>query len=225
MIIWHENLEKEAIEISKTLNDVYGFKTQLINKNMDDLFTAIPEFDGFRPESTANLATALEKFNGKAILILTNRDLYCEKNSKDDDWIFGFCDTNLMAVSNARMKRYDNQPSQEMTVTLDLYLKRLKALSIHEIGHDIVKANHYKEAVWVNTRTNYRLNLGPHCTDNSCVMYEIVDINAPFKEEGYLQLGDEEKYDAGLDDVLERIYSQWFCKKCLDAIVIGEKYK
>jgi predicted Zn-dependent protease len=225
MIIWHENLEKEAIEISKTLNDVYGFKTQLINKNMDDLFTAIPEFDGFRPESTANLATALEKFNGKAILILTNRDLYFEKNSKDNDWIFGFCDANLMAVSNARMKRYDNQPSQEIVVPLDLYLKRLKALSIHEIGHDVVKANHYQEAVWVNTRINYRLKLGLHCTDNSCVMYEIVDITAPFKEEGYLQLGDEEKYDAGLDDVLERIYSQWFCKKCLDAIVIGKKYE
>jgi hypothetical protein len=56
-------------------------------------------------------------------------------------------------------------------------------------------------------------------------MYETIDIKAPPKEEGYMRLGDNKKYDAGLDDVLERIYPKWFCRKCLAAISIDEKYK
>ena len=94
-----------------------------------------------------------------------------------------------------------------------------------KLATELLQAKHYKMAAWVSKRTNVPLVLGDHCTDNACVMYEIVDINAPPKEEGYMLLGDEEKYDAGLDDVLTRIYSQWFCRKCLDAIVIDEKYK
>ncbi|MGD0551763.1 MAG: hypothetical protein ABSB25_03845 [Sedimentisphaerales bacterium] len=234
MIILHEKLEKEAIEISKSLNDVYGFDTQLIDINMDGLFTAIPEFNGFHAGLTENLKTALEKFNGRAVLILTNRDLYHQKNYKDEDWIFGVNHSepyeHISVVSNARMKRCDDSRlSQEIVVPFERYIKRLKALSIHEIGHDVAKkASHYQQAKWVNIPKKYELPLGLHCTDNSCVMYEVVDINSPSKEEGYLQLGDEKKYDAGLDDVLERIHSQWFCKKCLDAIGIGgigEKYK
>ena len=233
MIILHENLEKEAIVISKTLNEVYGFEAQLVDKNMDGLFTAIPEFNGFHSELTVDLVTALKKFNGKAVLILTNRDLYIRKDSKDDDWVFGVNHlepyAHISVVSNARMKRCnDSRLSQEIEVPFECYIKRLKAFSIHEIGHDVVveaKASHYRQAKWVNIRKKSELPLGLHCTDNSCVMYEVVDINAPSKEEGYMQLGDEKKYDAGLNGVLGRIQRKWFCKKCLDAIEIGKKYK
>jgi predicted Zn-dependent protease len=229
MIILHENLEKEAVEISKTLSEVYGFQTNLIIENIDSLFKAIPEFNGFfLPQE--NLITFSEKFNKKAVLILTDRDLYYQKNDKDEDWVFGLWHpTNISIVSNARMKRYDSHPSQKIEVHFDLYIKRLKGLSIHEIGHGVVNPDYqkdnYKEAKWVNTRKNHKLSLGLHCTDNSCVMYETVDIKSPPKEEGCLQLGKEKKYDAGLDDVLERIYPKWFCRKCLDAILVDEKYK
>ena len=88
MILLHENLEKEAIEISKTLSEVYGFQTNLIIENIDSLFEAIPEFNGFLlPQE--NLSTFSEKINKKAVLILTDRDLYYQKNDKDEDWVFG----------------------------------------------------------------------------------------------------------------------------------------
>jgi predicted Zn-dependent protease len=232
MILLHENLDKEVIEISKTLSEVYGFNSQIINKNLDGLFTPIPKFDGFKSELTAEkLESVSTEFNGKAVLILTKRDLYSKEDDRNEDWVFGVNHiepyAHISVVSNARIKRYDNQLSQEIEVPFDLYIKRLKALSIHEIGHDVVKANHYREAFWVNTyKKDYKpLPLEKHCIDNSCVMYATVDIKAPSKEEGYMRLGSEKKYDAGLDDVLERIYPKWFCGKCLEAILIDEKYK
>jgi predicted Zn-dependent protease len=230
MIILYKNLEKEAIEISKTLSKVYGFNSQTTYKNLDGLFT--PMFDGFKSELTAEkLESVSTEFNGKAVLILTKRDLYSKEDDRNEDWVFGLNQeepySHISVVSNARIKRYDNQLSQEIEVPFDLYIKRLKALSVHEIGHDVVKASHYQQAKWINIRKkNYEpQRLGEHCIDNSCVMYATVDIKAPPKEEGCLQLGGEKKYDAGLDDVLGRIYPKWFCCKCLEAILIDEKYK
>jgi hypothetical protein len=40
-----------------------------------------------------------------------------------------------------------------------------------------------------------------------------------------MQLGNEKKYDAGLDDVLERINPKWFCDKCISSININESYQ
>ena len=114
-----------------------------------------------------------------------------EGNSEQDDWIFGFHAGNLMVVSSARMKGPDNKPRDRLEVPEELYLARVVFTGIHEIGHDVVKAGHYLPAVWINARTGHRLEMGPHCTDNGCVMYEVVDIVAPPPEEGYMLLGDK----------------------------------
>ena len=166
-----------------------------------------------------------EPFQGKALLVLTPRDIYAGTISKNDDWILGYHTGNLSVVSTARIKRKDNQPSDNLEIPLDLYLKRLNIMNIHEIGHGAVEGRHFKQAKWVNIQTGHELDLGPHCTDNTCVMYEIVDIMAPPKSEGHMLLGDEKKFDAGLDDVIARLNPRWLCDKCCSSIRIDEKYK
>ena len=125
------------------------------------------------------------------------------------------------------MKRFDSEPSEKIEVDFDLYIKRLEALCIHEIGHDVVRerAQHYQEAVWINAKTGHRLGLGLHCTDNKCVMYEVVDINAPPAEQGYMQLGEDKKYDAGLDEVIARLHDGGLCTRCKEAVRVDERYK
>jgi len=222
MIIIYENLEKEAQEIDGELKKVYGFESSLFSESLEGMFSSIREFNGYR----VIFSKASELLKGKAGLILTTRDIYIDNRSKNDDWVFGVQREAISIVSNARMKRFDSEPSDRLKINYELYMKRLKTLAIHEIGHDVVKAAHLKPAKWVNVKNNnYELDLGEHCTDNSCVMYEIVDIKSPPQNEGYIQLGDEKRYDAGLDELIERLYPNWFCQRCKSALKIGNNYR
>lgn len=222
MIIIHENLPKEAARIAERLKELYGFSSQLIDRNLDEAFFLIPEFNGFLPAK--GLMALLKEHENKKVLVLTPRDLYADAVSKEDDWVFGGCFGDLMITSTARMKCHDNKPSEVLQVPEELYMKRLGITAVHEIGHDVVHAAHYQEASWVNVKIGYTLPLGPHCTDNSCVMYQVVDIRAPPADEGHMLLGTEKRYDAGLDNVIERLYSSWFCDRCRTAIKIDDKY-
>jgi len=224
MIIVHEDMQREAEVLAKELRGVYGFESKLIGRDLSGAFMDLSQFGGFFG-SSSRIRGFLPEFDDRKMMVVTNRDVYAGTVSKDDDWIFGFCGNGLTLVSGARMKRLDNLPSQTLEVPEGLYFKRLETLAIHEVGHDVVDANHHKLAHWVNARTGHRLWLGPHCDDNTCVMYEVVDIRAPPEEEGHLLLGDEKKYDAGLDDVLERIRPDWFCGRCRDAIKVDEVYR
>ena len=116
-----------------------------------------------------------------------------------------------MVVSTARLKGKES-------VSQEHYLRRVELIAVHEVGHDLIQASHYRNTTWVNTGTGYRFSLGPHCTDNQCGMYEIVDIKAPPASEGYLRLGRERRYDAGLDDVLERMHPDFLCGRCSSSI-------
>lgn len=224
MIIVHENLIKEASRIAERLRDVYGFDSKLVDRDLTLAFTQIPEFDGFA-ESSQQLREFLSDYGDKKVLIITPKDIYADKVSQDDDWVFGFWSWNITLASTARMKRLDNKPSSTLEIPEEQYMKRLELLAIHEIGHDVVRGPHFQTAKWVNDKTGHELWLGPHCTDNKCVMYEVVDIRAPPKEEGHMRLGDEKRYDAGLDDVLGRLYPGWFCDRCKPLIKIDEGYR
>lgn len=228
MRILHEGLPEEASVVAQALKDVFGIETDISEDSFDGVFAPIPEFDGFDYsyyEVISAISSRGINASKQAVLVLTPRDLYMDKQSKDDDWIFGYAIRGLSLVTNARMKRYDNSPSDSLEVPPELYHKRIAVLAVHEVGHDVAKAPHHKFASWVNSKTGHSLNLGPHCTDNGCAMYEIVDIKAPPESEGYMLLGEEKRYDAGLDDVLERLKPGWFCGQCRSAIRIDEKYK
>ncbi|HXQ20404.1 MAG TPA: hypothetical protein VN812_01935 [Candidatus Acidoferrales bacterium] len=99
-------------------------------------------------------------------------------------------------------------------------------MTIHELGHDLVKeAPHHQEATWVNVRNGTSIPLTPHCDDNACAMYEVVDVTAPPKSEGYLKLGNKCLYDAGLDEHVGRLRADWFCTRCRDHIVVADSYR
>lgn len=233
MIILHENMQEEAENTANVLKQIYGLESKLMNENLDRLFKelVIPEFNGYSPGNwnIINYANSL----GKAVLILTPRDLYADNKSKEDDWVFGSMWTPeslkreqcVGIVSSARMKRDDNQASSEIQVPKPLYLKRLATTGVHEIGHDVVNSPHLKQAALVNAQTGYSLPLGPHCDDNGCVMYEIIDIKTPSKEDSYLLLGDEKRFDAGLDELIARMHPNWLCDRCRQHIVIDDKYQ
>jgi predicted Zn-dependent protease len=217
-------MQREAEVLAEELEKVYGFRSRLTYRDLSEAFMEVPQFDGFFG-SSARIRGILPELNDKKVMVINNRDVYAGAKSKDDDWIFGFCGNGVTLVSAARMKRWDNLPSEVLEVQEKHYLDRLKVLAIHEVGHDVVEADHHELAYWVNARTGHRLWLGPHCNNNTCVMYEVVDIRAPPSEEGYLLLGKDERYDAGLDDVLERIRPDWFCEPCKNSIRIGEGYR
>lgn len=224
MIIAHENLQQEAEHLVTTLNQVYGFSSSLINCNFDRVFTPHPVWPGFLESSQRMSAEIANTFPGEKVLVVTPRDIYAGAVSQENEWVLGYQHNNFSLISTARIKGTDNKPRNSLEVPLDKYLKRIVTMTIHEIGHEVAKAEHHQMAKWVTTNERYSLPLGPHCTDNRCVMYEVVDIKTPPREEGFMLLGDERRYDAGLDEHIERIYSAWFCPKCKAAIKIPEEY-
>ncbi|MFH1649872.1 MAG: hypothetical protein ABIA93_04950 [Candidatus Woesearchaeota archaeon] len=223
MIIVHEGLGEEASRLARTFREVYGLDSQLIDRDLEGAFVKVSELEGFWAYDYY-LEKALKEFGNKKVMVITPRDIYAG-TSKDDDWIFGYCADKATLVSTARMKGQDSRPRTTLEVPNEKYMRRLEAVAVHEIGHKVVRSPHLEMATWVNDRTGHELTLGPHCTDNTCVLYEIVDIRAPPKEEGHMRLGSKKKYDAGLDDVLERMVPTWFCETCLPTIQIDETYK
>lgn len=221
MIIVHENLQKEASIVAGTIKQVYGLESKIVNKSLGEDFSKIQNLDGYW---ASNLNNLLEFLNGKAALVVTSRDLYMGPD-KNDDWVFGYNTGKTSIVSTARMKRVDNEPSQLLEVPEELYLNRFNVMSVHEIGHSVVRGEHFQMAKWINGQTGHELELGPHCVDNRCSMYEVVDIRAPHPDQGYMLLGKEKKFDAGLDDLITRLVPRWICDRCYSSIKIDERYK
>lgn len=142
-------------------------------------------------------------------LFLVPEELYLfDKDcDEDEDWAFGYAEGKHAFVSVLRLHAR----------TQKQYRQRLLAIALHEIGHTFSPSpDHYQTAYWVNAEGHQQW-LGQHCTNPRCIMYEVVDLFSPKKNEGYLKLGKEKRYDAGLDDLIERRYKKWFCKECQES--------
>ncbi|MCF7872403.1 hypothetical protein K9L97_05205 [Candidatus Woesearchaeota archaeon] len=202
------------------IKKVFGIPIEIEEKNLDEIFQKTTKFEGYQ-DSALNLKEIIDE--EKNTMIITDKDIFIDEEDYNQSWILGYQLDNLTVVSTARIKRYDNKPSKKLTVPYNKFLKRLNSIVIHEIGHDVVTGNHLKEAFWI-THDGYKMELGPHCTDNKCVMYEIVDITIPPKEEGFMLLGKEKKYDTGMDEKLKKQYPEYFCKKCSESIKIGKEF-
>lgn len=225
MILLHEGMGDEATHLKRVIEQVFPIPVLLLEDNLDRFFISLPKVEGFFYLPRKELL--LQEFPGIAVLFLTPRDLYGGDQSKDDEWVFGATPFagHYSVVATARLMGNDNSPRSSLNINPDLYLRRLSFVAIHELAHDLIKPPHYQDAVWVNVRNGTSMPLGPHCVDHSCVMYEVVDVTAPPKDEGYLQLGNARFYDAGMDEHLRRLREDWFCSRCRDHIVIVDEYR
>jgi len=227
MLILHEILDNDARHIADLISDVYKIPAELHKEDLSSWFKPLKKFNGYWYSPEIISKKIKKEVPDKAVIILTDRDLYYGNKSADDEWIFGYCheDKHFQVLSNARMKGKDSRPGHELLVSYNTYMKRFDNMVIHEIGHDVIQRQHMKNAYWVNASTGIKYPLGPHCTDNKCVMYEVVEIITPPASSGYMLLGREKKFDAGLDDHIQRVYDDWFCDTCKKSMKISEEYR
>lgn len=214
---------EDAERLKDSIENVFGISVRLLEDSLEKFFITIPEFEGYYWGPKKDLLA--QAFCNTAVLLLTVGDIYGGYDSKDDEWAFGSNDEQFSVVATARLMGPDNRPRSSLGIEKDLYMRRLSLLTIHELGHDLVKAPHHQDAAWVNVRNGTSMLLGPHCDDNTCAMYELVDITAPPRDEGYPQLGDKCLYDAGMDEHLARLRPDWFCSRCRAHIVIPDSYQ
>lgn len=232
MLIFHENLGMEAEESAKKVRDVYGIRSRIENaeERFPEVFDQVPGIEAYLETDEEKAIRSFPEIKRVPALLLVSKDLYVRPEGKidfDEDWFFGESDGNLIYTSVARIKTFDGTPSKKIQVPLDVYLLRLHSINIHEVGHEFVQnPKHYKEAWSVNAETGEKImELGTRCTDPKCIMYEAIDLKTPKPEENYLLLGDEKRFDAGMDEQNARLYKDWFCKPCKKAIKISEKYQ
>jgi predicted Zn-dependent protease len=229
MIILHENLYSEALHIAEVIEKSLSIKSSLKSEDLSFLFKPITKFDGFWHSCDEISKHFYTDTNGKRIIVLTPRDIYYCDESKEDNYCFAYEQDNSpktsIVISTARLKGEDDKPRPELKVAQELYLKRLAVLALHEIGHDIVKSTHLKEDVWVNAETGYSIAMGLHCPNNRCALYQVSDVQTPDPKKGYIRVGSENRFDTGLDDLISRLASDFFCEDCRRNIQIDEKYR
>ncbi len=228
MILLHERMHSEATHLKGLIEEVFAIPVRVLEDSLERVFVPLPEFEGY--SCVPKLALLAEEFPETAVFLLTQRDLYLDDKSMDDDWVFGanFGPNfgQFSVVTTARIMGRDNKPRRSLIINKELYLGRLSLMTIHELAHDLVsEALHHQDASWVNVRNGRAMPLGRHCDDNSCAMYEVVDITAPPKDEGYLKLGNKCLYDAGLDEHIGRLRTDWLCSRCRGHIVVGQSYR
>lgn len=240
MIIVHENLEREANAVAEALGHHFNINSTIRNEEHPELFRKI-DLEGFIGDCYATHLVRLQEYlnslGNHAAMLITSRDFYHDYvKSQKDDWVLGSNYGLMNFASVARLRGKNGNPSQKIEVPIEKYLRRVNALCLHEVGHDIVdsrQAKHMKMASWAPI-DGEALPLGMHCTDNRCLMYEVVDVKTPPREEGCLTLADkmpdgtfgntEERYDAGLDECIDRQYDTLLCGRCRDCVNIGKEY-
>ena len=224
MILIHENLSREAEYSANSLERVYPLKVTIREENLDGLLIPIPEFDGFL-DSPKKLKEKFSWAKKKAVMILTGRDLYGWRKNKDEDWVFGNNEDGFNIISTARLKKEDSSPSSQLEVPFEKYIRRLESIVIHEVGHDLIgpQSKHFVDTYLINARGKSQ-DLGEHCPNNRCVMYQSIDIKSPSPEIEYMMIGKEKRFDGGLDEALEIMYNNWFCDLCRSAIKMDERY-
>lgn len=222
MILIHESMPLEAAHVARIANEVFGIGCDSRDERRDDLFPPISN-SGWNGSHAIDVMNQLQAaFRGQAVIALTRRDLYdfAVDRSPDDVWMFGMTRWWQFhsVVSTARLRGFDSNPEPKALVPDDHFRRRLSLLAVHEIGHALTaEAKHHRESAAVNARTNARDELGGHCDDPACVMYPTVDVKAPSPDRGYMEFDGpaERRFDAGLDDQLERLRADWFCGRCL----------
>ena len=88
MIIVHEGLPKEAKRISRTLNQVYGLRSQIVCSDLCSAFVPIPRFNGFKTSGQRLSKYVAREYDSKKYVVVTPRDIYFATKRQDDDWIF-----------------------------------------------------------------------------------------------------------------------------------------
>jgi hypothetical protein len=192
LLIVHEHLLTEAQHIQQVLK-TFGVASTIVERSLDDAYSKGKTVSGFLRKS--------QQFHQKAVgsnraVVLTQRDVFASEHA--DSWVFGYNRGEMFVAVTARLQG-------------KAYLDRIAFVVLHEIAHEAVKSRHLKEAVWMGQ--GFQQKLGKHCTDSKCSLYEIVDLKEP--TDGYLLLGREQRFDAGLDGLMKRRYKEFFCKKCL----------
>ncbi|MEI7719365.1 MAG: hypothetical protein WCI72_05835 [archaeon] len=229
MLILHEDLHSEAMHIAKVLEETLQIEPQLQSQDLSFLFKPLRKFKGFwhSCEEISEHFQAGKKED--VVMVLTPKDIYFGDKSKEDDFCFAYVQNDAqktsIVISTARLKGEDGSPRTKLEVPQESYHKRLAVISLHEIGHDIIRGNHLQEAVWVNAETRYEISTGLHCPNNSCVLYQVGDVKTPDPKNGYIRVGNENRFDTGLDDLISRLKPEFFCADCKKSMRIYRRYK
>ena len=203
MIIYHEDLEREAEEIAKSANkvfsecEVFSERPEIENRELSTLFDPIERFpDGFAFRTLQKGSRKLRPPLNEATIemVVTPRDiydpsiknaedaLYYAENKSSEKW------GSKIVVSVARLKSEDGSVSEGLEVPESHYLKRVAFWGVHELGHDLIDEDEadFKDVYAVNAKTGRKYSYGPHCPDNRCVMYEAIRIKTPDPAERFM---------------------------------------
>ena len=217
--VLHHSLPDEAEIASRCISRVFGRPVETQENDTDRFFEKV-EGTACAGYSYGRAWEILGKEHpDEIVLVLTERDLVDASRPEDPEaWLFGCTRLQHSVLSLARLRTVDGRPASPRADPTR-YAARVAVMAAHEIGHVVLRdARHYWPAYCVVVkRRDDPDSLGDHCDDNTCVMYEVIDIPTPPPEESYLELQGHAspiRTDAGLDAHVDRMGTPRLCAQC-----------
>jgi predicted Zn-dependent protease len=221
VLLIHQSLPQEAEVARRSICEVLGVPVVIEEQDTDRF---LDEVHGAACAGhSCNRAwevLAKERAN-ETVLVLTSHDIMDAARWDDPEaWYFG--GTHLTqphsVLSVARLRTGDGRPASP-PADPERYASRVAVMAVHEVGHVAFRdAPHYFPAYCVvASRRDDPDSLGTHCDDNTCVMYEVIDIPTPPPDDSYLELRGHAspiRTDAGLDDHIARMGAPRICSRC-----------
>lgn len=225
--VLHHSLPDEAEVARRHISRVLGSPVEIQEQDTDGFFGEVhgAACAGYSYGRAWEIL-AKERPN-ETVLVLTTRDLVDASRPEDPEaWLFGCTVLTHSVLSVARLRTVDGRPTSARADPTR-YAGRVAVMAVHEVGHVVFRgARHYWPAFCVVVkRRDDPDSLGDHCDDNTCVMYEVIDIRTPPVGESYLELRGNAlpiRTDAGLDEHMERMGVPHLCARCAEVLASAQ---
>ena len=111
MILLHQRMNEDAEHVKTVIEDLFDIPVSLVEDNLDQLFTPIPQFQGYYYVPNTDLLS--QRVGATITVILTPRDIYGGDKSKDDEWAFAANVGQFSVLATARLMGPDSMPRSE----------------------------------------------------------------------------------------------------------------
>lgn len=176
-------LKKEALIVKEIIQKILNYQVTLKQKQHQDFLEFHPEYGVYR----VNFPTNIEN-----TIYLTGNQILQTYGKSAEDFCYGVSNpkTKSVILSLARLRGLKGEDSSLLKVSFKEYERRLKHLTVHEIGHwAVLNQDHFDDFA------NSIFDQGPHCRDPRCVMYP------------------------GATIVKSKTYRNYFCPSCIKKLL------
>ncbi len=152
-------IRKEGLIVADIIKKIFGYKVSVRKKEHQDFLEFDEEFGIYRVNFPAKVVNTV---------YVTGNQILSAYPKSVEDFCYGVSSpkTKSVIISLARLRGLKGEDSSVLRVSKKEYERRIKNLTVHEVGHWAVKnQDHFDDYA------KSIFDQGAHCRDPKCVMH------------------------------------------------------